>query len=43
MQVRVNGQKPLLISLAGLVAVSWLALLAWGASTYGRFLCQDSM
>jgi predicted metal-binding membrane protein len=43
MQVRVNGQKPLLISLAGLVAVSWLALLAWGASPYGRFLSHESM
>ena len=43
MQVRVNSQKPLLVSLAGLVAVSWLALLAWGASPYGRFLSHDPL
>ena len=43
MQVRVNSQKPLMVSLVGLITVAWLALWAWGASPYGRFLSHDSL
>lgn len=43
MQIRVNGQKPLMVSLAGVITLAWLALLLWGASPYGRFLSHESM
>src|SRR4051794_5708746 len=43
MQVRVNGQKPFMVSMVGLIAVAWVALWAWGASPYGRFLSHDSI
>lgn len=42
MQVRVNNQKPLMVSLIGLITVAWLAFWAWGASPYGRFVSHDS-
>jgi predicted metal-binding membrane protein len=43
MQVRVNSQKPLMVSLVGLITVAWLALWVWGASPYGRFLSHESL
>jgi predicted metal-binding membrane protein len=43
MQVRVNSQKPLLVVLAGLVILCWVALWAWGASPYGRFLSHEQL
>jgi predicted metal-binding membrane protein len=43
MRVRVNSQKPLLVVLAGLVIMGWLALWAWGASPYGRFLSHEQL
>jgi predicted metal-binding membrane protein len=43
MQVRVNNQKPLMASMVGLITAAWLALWAWGASPYGRFLRHDSV
>jgi predicted metal-binding membrane protein len=43
MWVRVNSQKPLLVVLAGLVAVCWLALWLWGTSPYGRFLSHTEL
>src|SRR5215210_6864161 len=43
MWVRVNSQKPLVVVLAGLVIICWLALWAWGASPYGRFLSHESL
>jgi predicted metal-binding membrane protein len=43
MWVRVNSQKPLVIVLTGLVILCWLALWAWGASPYGRFLSHEGL
>src|SRR3954468_21212904 len=43
MQVRVNRQKQLVVVLAGLVILCWLALWAWGASPYGRFLSHGEL
>jgi predicted metal-binding membrane protein len=43
MWVRVNSQKALLVVLAGLVIICWLALWIWGASPYGRFLSHEEL
>src|SRR5215211_6571397 len=43
MWVRVNSQKPLVVLLAGLVIMCWLAVWAWGASPYGRFLSHEEL
>lgn len=43
MWVRVNSQKPLVVVLAGLVIVCWLALWVWGMSPYGRFLSHEEL
>jgi predicted metal-binding membrane protein len=43
MRVHVNSRKPLVVVLAGLVILCWLALWAWGASPYGRFLSHEEL
>ncbi len=43
MWVRVNTQKPLLVTLVGLTALAWLALVLWGLSPYARFLSHESL
>jgi predicted metal-binding membrane protein len=39
----VNTQKPLVVLLGGLIILCWLALWAWGASPYGRFLSHEEL
>jgi predicted metal-binding membrane protein len=43
MRARVNSQKPITILFVALVAMTWLCLLLWGQSPYGRFLGHGGM
>jgi predicted metal-binding membrane protein len=43
MRLSVDGRRPFAAALAGLVAVAWLTLWAWGQSPYGRFLSHAEM
>jgi predicted metal-binding membrane protein len=38
MRLSVDGRRPFVVALAGLVAIAWLTLWVWGQSPYGRFL-----
>jgi len=40
---RVYDRRPFLITLVGLVALAWLALVVWGQSPYGRFLSHEAL
>ena len=40
---RVDDRRPFLIVLVGLVALAWLALVAWGQSPYSRFLSHEAL
>jgi predicted metal-binding membrane protein len=40
---RIRDQRPFLLLLGGLVALTWLALWAWGQSPYGRFLSHEEL
>jgi predicted metal-binding membrane protein len=41
-RVAVDGRRPFVAALTGLVALAWLALWAWGNSPYARLLSHDS-
>src|SRR5438270_13956338 len=43
MRARVNSYKPITILFVALVVMTWLCLLLWGQSPYGRFLGHDGM
>lgn len=40
---RIRDQRPFLLLLGGLVALTWLALWLWGQSPYGRFLSHEEL
>lgn len=40
---RIEDRRPLLATLALLIATAWLALVVWGQSPYGRFLSHDAL
>ncbi len=43
MRATVDGRRPFVLVLSGLVAVAWLTLWLWGQSPYGRFLAHDGL
>ncbi len=40
---RVRDTRPFLVIVLALVGLAWLALVAWGASPYGRFLSHEAI
>src|SRR5437867_6580514 len=43
MWVKVDGRKPFMVVMVGLIGVAWLSLLIWGVSPYGRFLSHEHL
>jgi predicted metal-binding membrane protein len=42
-RVAVDGRRPFVLSLLGLVSLAWLTLWLWGQSPYGRFLSHEGI
>jgi predicted metal-binding membrane protein len=42
-RIAVDGRRPFVVALTGLVFLAWLALWAWGQSPYGRFLSHETI
>src|SRR6266852_2493293 len=43
MRLTVDGRRPFVAALSGLVALAWLTLWLWGESPYGRLLRHEGI